>query len=77
MLAQIQFDWTINIGLLLHLVMLIISMTVLYMKMSHRMINTERRVETLYKWTRLLLRAEPSITAADIAAATDGVKDAP
>lgn len=69
MLAQITFDWTVNVGTLIHLVTLLVGGVVLYMKMSHRMQDTERKVRTLHVWIRELMRATPGIRPEVIAAA--------
>ncbi len=76
LLAQVHFEWTINIGTMIHLVTLIISMTVLYMKMTGRMRDTERRVKTLYKWVGELIRVNPAVSPKVIAeAASNGETD--
>lgn len=71
-MAQIQFDWSINLGAMIQLVTLIVAMTVLYMKMSGRMADTERRVRTLFAWVHALIRATPGLNAEEIAKAANG-----
>jgi hypothetical protein len=66
-LAQIQFDWSITFGTVIHLASLLIGGTILYMKMVHRMEITEKRVARLYIWTRELMRVTPGVNPVVIA----------
>ncbi len=62
-----RIDWTISLGTLIHLGGVIVAGVILYMKLVQRMETTERRVGTLYIWTRELIRKTPGVDPAVIA----------
>lgn len=71
----VRFDWSINLGTLIHLAGLLIGGTVLYMKLTGRMKSTEQHVARLYVWVRELIRHTPGVDATVIASANSDPRD--
>lgn len=64
---QLRLEPTVSAGTLIHLGVLLLALAGFYYGLVQRIDRTERRVRTLFKWTKELIKKTPGVDAAVIA----------